>query len=896
MIMRRTFTILVLFFATLAMYAYVGETFTYEGVQYTISAEDDQTGTYQIYVSHYDTATAIIPDVVPYNGQFYQMAGNPSLNSTTNFIYLQSCSLEHYSKIDYSQVQYPYTLCTFITSGKVEVDTLILPQNCPGLFISSIGDPDPQAPKGGIHRIFLSGSQQPLNFVMPNGMYFYRGGFGLELQEIDLSSYPYTSIPFTFKDCGNLQRVTLPQTVRSFRSELFWGDTSLQELTIPNDLEEIYDNAFGNLAFDSLTISDKVRLLYPGFATPWYRLRNIYVDQKNPYFSDIDGVLFTKSGRTMRHYPAGRPDTTYVIPAKVDTIGETTFALFCHHRDYMFNHIWYDDWLSYGENPSYQLEAPLYEVRMHTGVSTIAPGAFYFSSIRRLASGEKKEMNEDFSFSNVSTISALAFAGSLLDSISFPPSLNYLGAKETYRRHFYFSSDTFNQNDWWYQYMANKYDTLWDNSSHNWKNVKEEFLWTEERLHPEVHFTHSVISNVFAGCKRMQKVDLSKCRKLTCIGEGTFRNCPRLSALDLSPCDSIRHIYSYICGNDSALTYVHLPYRVDTIDKHAFYGCVSLDTFVCPAPVPIRIHYTVFYGVDKRKCTLVVPDASIPLYQNAPIWKDFYHIVGNGLKAIAVISADSTMGMVRGGAGLHVGDSTVIWAIPFEGVEFVGWSDGNTDNPRTVTVTQDSTLVAKFRYIDYAINAYPNDSTLGCVTGGGLYHLHDSIVLWAHPYEHGKFIEWSDGYKYSLRDWEVTGDTTLVAYFELFGDTTQTDTTVIRYTLTAVANDSTMGFVLGGGEYAAGEEAYLTAVPYDGYRFMSWDFTYRTEESIVFLMTPFDATVTAFFEAVNDALPATPADSSNPADPDATPYNILGQPVDETYHGIVIQGGKKRVQ
>lgn len=26
------------------------------------------------------------------------------------------------------------------------------------------------------------------------------------------------------------------------------------------------------------------------------------------------------------------------------------------------------------------------------------------------------------------------------------------------------------------------------------------------------------------------------------------------------------------------------------------------------------------------------------------------------------------------------------------------------------------------------------------------------------------------------------------------------------------------------------------------------------------------------------------------------PYNLFGQPVDDTYHGIVIQGGKKRVQ
>ena len=42
------------------------------------------------------------------------------------------------------------------------------------------------------------------------------------------------------------------------------------------------------------------------------------------------------------------------------------------------------------------------------------------------------------------------------------------------------------------------------------------------------------------------------------------------------------------------------------------------------------------------------------------------------------------------------------------------------------------------------------------------------------------------------------------------------------------------------------------------------------------------------------ALPETKKDPHY--DGNTKPYSILGQPVDETYHGIVIQGGKKRVQ
>ena len=46
---------------------------------------------------------------------------------------------------------------------------------------------------------------------------------------------------------------------------------------------------------------------------------------------------------------------------------------------------------------------------------------------------------------------------------------------------------------------------------------------------------------------------------------------------------------------------------------------------------------------------------------------------------------------------------------------------------------------------------------------------------------------------------------------------------VQTYTITADANDDAMGYVLGFGQYAAGSQATLTAVPYDGYRFSHWN-------------------------------------------------------------------------
>lgn len=890
--MKQTLTFLVLFLVTLYAHAAVGETFTYEGVQYTISSEDYQTGTYQIYVSHYDTATAIIPDGIIHNGLYYQVTGTPGLLSTTPFGYPQYCSLHHYSKIDYSQVSYPYTMCMFQTLDSLEVDTLILPQNCPMLNISSIGRNDPNAPTGGIHRIFLSdNTQQPLMRVgAVLGM--YTQGFGKELREIDLSSYPYTSVPFTFANCSELQKVTLPPTVKVFQSNFFSGNTSLLELTMPDSLELIEDVAFGNLLYDTLSISGRVHTLQPGFATYWYNLRNIYIDPQNPNYMDDEGVLFSKNHSKIERYPVGRPDTTYIIPPYVDTVGAGAFALNSPGWvEFGPDIIYRDESTHY--NIAFQHNAPLHEVKMHSGVTTIGYSAFEYSSIRALGASSERDEKAilDFSFANVQYIHNCAFLGSLLDSVSLPATLRYLGSKNLRNQFYWHDDDSF--------FSARGYawfdSYLWEKYHHHKDSLDWNECWTEEVLFPGLHFSTTSGSSVFAQCQHLQFVDFSKCRQIVDLGMNTFAHCSQLTSLDLSPCDSIRHIHLGFCMFDSSLTYVHLPYRIDTIDLKAFQNCISLTHIICPAPLPIPIHHSVFDGVNRQNCTLAVPDAFIPLYQAAPIWQDF-NIVGNGLTGIAVKSSDRSMGVVHGSAGLHIGDSTVIAATPLKGYEFVGWSDGSTDNPRMIHVLQDSTIIAYFQHIEYYIDARPNDSTLGYVTGGGFYHFHDTVTLWAHPYDNGKFIEWSDGYRYSYRnDIIVTRDTTIIAIFEPYIDTTHTDTTVVRYTLTAIPNDSTMGAVTGSGLYEAGEEAYLTAIPFDGYRFREWDFSFTTELSVIFIMPPRNTTVVATFEPIDDALPATPAD---PNDPDAsTPsYNILGQRVDDTYHGIVIRNGQKVLQ
>lgn len=63
---------------------------------------------------------------------------------------------------------------------------------------------------------------------------------------------------------------------------------------------------------------------------------------------------------------------------------------------------------------------------------------------------------------------------------------------------------------------------------------------------------------------------------------------------------------------------------------------------------------------------------------------------------VTVVSADPAVGSVSGGGQVVNGGSVTIRATPNEGYRFLNWQDGNTENPRVVTVTSDITYTAYF--------------------------------------------------------------------------------------------------------------------------------------------------------------------------------------------------------
>lgn len=213
------------------------------------------------------------------------------------------------------------------------------------------------------------------------------------------------------------------------------------------------------------------------------------------------------------------------------------------------------------------------------------------------------------------------------------------------------------------------------------------------------------LSSVFfnADSCNLNGLIFARCNLLTSITFGNnvkkipgylCKNCTSLTTVTIP--DSVTSICGYSFENCSGLTSVTLGSGVTFIGTAAFYQCDHITQMISYAPVPPPLYNgTGFYGVPNN-IPVYVPTTSISSYQAAPGWSVFTNYIGIVPYAITATSANPTMGSVTGGGTYAGGTTATLTATPNPGYHFVQWQDGNTQNPRSFTVTGDATYTATF--------------------------------------------------------------------------------------------------------------------------------------------------------------------------------------------------------
>ncbi|HEY5570246.1 MAG TPA: leucine-rich repeat domain-containing protein, partial [Bacteroidales bacterium] len=366
--------------------------------------------------------------------------------------------------------------------------------------------------------------------------------FPESLERIEFAAFSY---------CKGLTSFVLPTSVTTVSSFAFRGCTGLTSLVIPINVIWNEPDAFsGCTGLSSITMPDESQGISEGYAPFFYifkecvGLKEIHVYPTNQKYSSVDGILFSKDGKTLIAYPMGRSGG-YTIPEGVTSIYRNAF-----------------------ENC-----AGLTSIIIPNSVTEIGENAF--SMCRGLSSvtlSKNIAAIPDYAFSNCSSLSA----------ITIPERVTSIGNAA---------------------FMDCKSLT----SIHIPEGVTQikpfAFIRCEKLTSVTLPNAATIGDNSFGVCALLKEFVVSKDNPLYCAIDGVLfsKDKKRLITYPAGKSksyqipDGVTTIGTYAFFRCKELTSVTLPKSVKTIGDDAFYNCTGLTSIRLPNSVT-AIGGTAFYG------------------------------------------------------------------------------------------------------------------------------------------------------------------------------------------------------------------------------------------------------------------------------------------------------------
>ncbi len=236
-----------------------------------------------------------------------------------------------------------------------------------------------------------------------------------------------------FFRCYSLRYVHFGNGLKSIMSSAF-GETSIEEIDLPESIENIAESAFHLCPIESLYIPKNVKsftghTFYGSFA-PFGdigSLKEIIVSEENPYYCSVDGVLYNKNVTKLISYPSAKEDKRFIMPNSVETLGEDAFTTTNFEElvlsDNLISFSYTEHYPSYGSYFS-----PLQSIEVNSNNNmTSSDGVLYSKDESTLICFPFGRNAEEFVIpSSVETIGCYAFKYNSANNIDIPDTVKYI--------------------------------------------------------------------------------------------------------------------------------------------------------------------------------------------------------------------------------------------------------------------------------------------------------------------------------------------------------------------------------------------------------------------------------------------------------------------------------------
>ncbi len=409
---------------------------------------------------------------------------------------------------------------------------------------------------GGIviwHNTVAEGSPTEIAFVPQGKTGAYRIPDGV------------TSVPQSAFYGSSLSSVTIPASVTSLGQTAFLGCHELTEVVFLTSEDE-QPLTFGNRVFSNCT--SLVEITLPARAHEFdlnifsscTALRNIYVDEENPNYSSVDGMLCNKLGTTILYCPKGRTGS-YTIPVGITTIETGAFSSCTHLTEVII-----PDYVTTIGNSAFSDCNHIVSVTFRGGrLTDLAIPQSAFSGCTRL----QNVIFEDGS--RVTSIGDSAFTGcSSLSAITIPASVATIGAT-AFRNCTALSNISFEEAE-----EGSAAEISIGNSAFSG-------CTSLTSITLPAHLTE-LNTGTFAGCTTLQNVYVDADNAAYTSVDGALYNkniteilfYPQGASTDVSFPDTVTTIGANLFQNNTYIERVTIGKNVTSIGNYAFDGCINL--------------------------------------------------------------------------------------------------------------------------------------------------------------------------------------------------------------------------------------------------------------------------------------------------------------------------------